>query len=119
MCVVALFLHFLRKITDCGWHYSQEEVSAGEQADNQVGAAIYLIVAGFLIFLDADSFNDERSNRRAERQISTLYNENLRLRASEIALSTELKREREKSGKVLAEVAIAVHCLVIGIGDGI
>ncbi len=42
-------------------------------------------------------------------QISTLYNENLRLRASEIALSTELKREREKSGKVLAEVAIAVH----------
>ncbi|KAK0473938.1 hypothetical protein IW261DRAFT_1502364 [Armillaria novae-zelandiae] len=40
-------------------------------------------------------------------QISTLYNENLRLRASEIALSTELKREREKSGKVLAEVEIA------------
>ncbi|KAK0455262.1 uncharacterized protein EV420DRAFT_591172 [Desarmillaria tabescens] len=40
-------------------------------------------------------------------QISTLYNENLRLRASEIALSTELKRERQKSGKVLAEVEIA------------
>ncbi|KAG7453190.1 uncharacterized protein BT62DRAFT_50846 [Guyanagaster necrorhizus] len=40
-------------------------------------------------------------------QISTLYNENLRLRASEIALSTELKRERQKSGKVMAEVEIA------------
>ncbi|KAL0947843.1 hypothetical protein HGRIS_013905 [Hohenbuehelia grisea] len=36
-------------------------------------------------------------------QISTLYVENLRLRSSEIALTTQLKREREKSNKVMAE----------------
>lgn len=41
-------------------------------------------------------------------QISTLYNENLRLRASEIALCSQLKREREKSKKVLSDAEAAV-----------
>lgn len=41
-------------------------------------------------------------------QISTLYVENLRLRASEIALAAQLKREREKSRKVMAETEAAV-----------
>ncbi|GLB35668.1 putative shugoshin C terminus [Lyophyllum shimeji] len=40
-------------------------------------------------------------------QISTLYVENLRLRASEIALTAQLKREREKSRKVMAEAEAA------------
>ena len=41
-------------------------------------------------------------------QISTLYVENLRLRASEIALAAQLKREREKSRKVMADAEAAV-----------
>lgn len=41
-------------------------------------------------------------------QISTLYVENLRLRASEIALVAQLKREREKSQKVIDEAEAAV-----------
>ena len=41
-------------------------------------------------------------------QISTLYVENLRLRASEIALTSQLKKEREKSRKILADAETAV-----------
>ena len=41
-------------------------------------------------------------------QISTLYVENLRLRASEIALASQLKKEREKSRKVLEDAEAAV-----------
>ncbi|KAK1230077.1 hypothetical protein PQX77_006851 [Marasmius sp. AFHP31] len=41
-------------------------------------------------------------------QISILYTENLRLRASEIALATQLKKEREKSRKIIAETEVAV-----------
>ncbi|KAF8228972.1 hypothetical protein L208DRAFT_199042 [Tricholoma matsutake] len=40
-------------------------------------------------------------------QISSLYVENLRLRASEIALAAQLKREREKSRKVMTEAEAA------------
>ncbi|KAG7086310.1 hypothetical protein E1B28_002274 [Marasmius oreades] len=40
-------------------------------------------------------------------QISTLYTENLRLRASEIALAAQLKREREKSRQIIAETEVA------------
>lgn len=42
-------------------------------------------------------------------QISTLYVENLRLRASEIALAAQLKREREKSRKVMNDAEAAVR----------
>ena len=41
-------------------------------------------------------------------QISTLYVENLRLRASEIALVAQLKKEREKSRRVMADAEAAV-----------
>lgn len=44
-------------------------------------------------------------------EISTLYSENLRLRASEIALVTQLKREREKSRKVLSDAEAAVRAV--------
>lgn len=44
-------------------------------------------------------------------QISTLYAENLRLRASEIALSAQLKREREKSRKIMSDAETAVRPL--------
>ncbi|KAN0075562.1 hypothetical protein V8E55_011585 [Tylopilus felleus] len=40
-------------------------------------------------------------------EISTLYVENLRLRASEIALAAQLKKEQEKSRKVLADAEAA------------
>ncbi|THH26753.1 hypothetical protein EUX98_g7442 [Antrodiella citrinella] len=42
-------------------------------------------------------------------QISTLHVENLRLRASEIALVAQLKKEREKSRKVMTDAEAAVH----------
>jgi hypothetical protein len=42
-------------------------------------------------------------------QISILYTENLRLRASEISLSNQLKQEREKSRKLIDEVESAVR----------
>ncbi|KAF7298293.1 hypothetical protein MKEN_01353800 [Mycena kentingensis (nom. inval.)] len=44
-------------------------------------------------------------------EISTLYSENLRLRASEITLTTELKREREKSRRILSDAESVAHAL--------
>ncbi|KAJ6500833.1 hypothetical protein C8R45DRAFT_81993 [Mycena sanguinolenta] len=44
-------------------------------------------------------------------EISTLYTENLRLRASEIALASQLKREREKSRKILSDAEAATQTL--------
>lgn len=43
-------------------------------------------------------------------QISTLYVENLRLRASEIALASQLQREREKSWRIMTDAEAAVRC---------
>lgn len=51
-------------------------------------------------------------------QISDLHVENLRLRASEIALSAQLKKEREKSRRVLADAEAAVSLLGTGL-DGL
>ncbi|KAG1731202.1 uncharacterized protein EDB91DRAFT_730277 [Suillus paluster] len=45
-------------------------------------------------------------------QISTLYVENLRLRASEIALTAQLKKEQEKSRKIMAGAEAATANLV-------
>lgn len=45
-------------------------------------------------------------------QISTLYVENLRLRASEIALNSQLKKEREKSRKIIADAEAAVSAIL-------
>jgi hypothetical protein len=42
-------------------------------------------------------------------QISTLYVENLRLRASEIALAAQLQREREKSWRIMTDAELAVR----------
>ncbi len=44
-------------------------------------------------------------------QISALYVENLRLRASEIALGSQLKKEKEKSQRIItdAESAVSTH----------
>lgn len=44
-------------------------------------------------------------------QISTLYVENLRLRASEIALATQLQREREKSWRIMTDTEAAVRAI--------
>ncbi|CAL1703125.1 unnamed protein product [Somion occarium] len=49
-------------------------------------------------------------------QISGLYVENLRLRASEIALSAQLKKEREKSRKILADAEAATHSFMKQLG---
>ncbi|KAH9857442.1 hypothetical protein C2E23DRAFT_804255 [Lenzites betulinus] len=49
-------------------------------------------------------------------QISTLYVENLRLRASEIALSSQLKKEKEKSRKILSDTESATHTLMKQLG---
>ena len=45
-------------------------------------------------------------------QIATLQVENLRLRASSIALGAQLKREREKSRRVMADAETAVSTVV-------
>lgn len=42
-----------------------------------------------------------------------LYVENLRLRASEIALASQLKREREQSKKIVADAEAAVTSLLL------
>ncbi|KAG2348274.1 hypothetical protein BDR05DRAFT_980544 [Suillus weaverae] len=52
-------------------------------------------------------------------QISTLYVENLRLRASEIALATQLKKEQEKSRKIMADADAATANLSFGIAPGV
>lgn len=41
-------------------------------------------------------------------QLSTLYSENLRLRASEVALKTQLKKERHRSHKIVLQTEQAV-----------
>lgn len=45
-------------------------------------------------------------------QISALYVENLRLRASEIALATQLKKEKERSQRVISDAETATHALL-------
>ncbi|KAG6816730.1 hypothetical protein H0H87_003427 [Tephrocybe sp. NHM501043] len=50
-------------------------------------------------------------------QISSLHVENLRLRASEIALAAQLKREREKSRRVMAEAEAATIGLTKQLGQ--
>lgn len=45
--------------------------------------------------------------------ISSLYVENLRLRASEIALSSQLKREKEKCQKIMADAEAAVSDRIV------
>lgn len=42
-------------------------------------------------------------------QISALHVENLRLRSSEIALGTQLKKEREKSQRIITDAESAVR----------
>ncbi|KAA1475855.1 hypothetical protein DENSPDRAFT_867083 [Dentipellis sp. KUC8613] len=49
-------------------------------------------------------------------QISALYVENLRLRASELALAAQLKKERERSQRVLADTENATHALIKHLG---
>ncbi|KAI9449186.1 hypothetical protein F5148DRAFT_1248544 [Russula earlei] len=50
-------------------------------------------------------------------QISALHVENLRLRASEIALGSQLKKEREKSQRVISDAESAVHSLIRSFGS--
>lgn len=50
-------------------------------------------------------------------QISALHVENLRLRASEIALGLQLKKEREKSQRIIADAESAVHNLMKSFGS--
>ncbi|KAH9177166.1 hypothetical protein EDB89DRAFT_1839213, partial [Lactarius sanguifluus] len=49
-------------------------------------------------------------------QISALYVENLHFRASEIALGSQLKKEREKSQRIVADAESAIHNLVKSFG---
>ncbi|KAF8508290.1 hypothetical protein JB92DRAFT_3145075 [Gautieria morchelliformis] len=50
-------------------------------------------------------------------QVSTLYVENLRLRASEIALVSQVKREKERAQRVVDEAEIAVGTLMGRLSD--
>ncbi|KAI0261795.1 hypothetical protein BC834DRAFT_894867 [Gloeopeniophorella convolvens] len=50
-------------------------------------------------------------------QISVLYVENLRLRASEIALGSQLKKEKERSQRIMADAESAIHNLVKSFGS--
>ncbi|GJJ11764.1 hypothetical protein Clacol_006002 [Clathrus columnatus] len=45
-------------------------------------------------------------------QLSTLYTENLRLRASEVSLKTQLKKERQRSQKIIIQTEHAVGALM-------
>ncbi|KAI0294664.1 hypothetical protein B0F90DRAFT_1755372 [Multifurca ochricompacta] len=50
-------------------------------------------------------------------QISSLHVENLRLRASEIALGSQIKKEREKSQRIIADAESAIHNLMKSFGS--
>ncbi|KAH8985000.1 hypothetical protein EDB86DRAFT_3084102, partial [Lactarius hatsudake] len=50
-------------------------------------------------------------------QISALHVENLRLRASEIALGSQLKKEREKSQRIMTDAESAIHNLMKSFGS--
>ncbi|KAI0255177.1 hypothetical protein BJV78DRAFT_1358803 [Lactifluus subvellereus] len=50
-------------------------------------------------------------------QISALHVENLRLRASEIALGSQLKKEKEKSQRIITDAESAIHNLMRSFGS--
>jgi len=68
------------------------------------------VLRDFLIINVSRRLNSTLSVRIEElnAQISALYVENLRLRASEIALATQLKKERERSQRMMADAESAV-----------
>lgn len=69
------------------------------------------VTGGMLIVGFGGRLNSTLSVRIEELnvQISTLYVENLRLRASEIALAAQLQREREKSWRIMTDAESAVR----------
>jgi hypothetical protein len=97
---------------------SQEEILAGEQTHNQVRFFNLIFSSRSQRFapLSTAIFSTIRLNstlsvriEELNAQISSLYVENLRLRASEIALTAQLKKEREKSRRVMADAEMAVR----------
>ena len=86
---------------------SQEEIPPCQQTYHQVR---FIYALDIDITLSCNRLNSHLSVRIEElnAQISDLHVENLRLRASEIALSAQLKKEREKSRRVLADAEAAV-----------
>lgn len=92
---------------------SQEEVSVIEQAYHKVRpyrAVSFASNRKLIREMAMPRLNSTLSVRIEElnAHISTLYVENLRLRASEIALASQLKREREKCQRIMAEAESAV-----------
>lgn len=98
-------------------HRSQEEIPTCKQAYHQVRG--HRVHGAPSVFMSSCSnrLNSTLSVRIEElnAQISTLYVENLRLRASEIALSSQLKKERERSRKIIADAEAAVSIAVISL----
>jgi len=74
----------------------------------------YALVASSSLFSSRSLFISRLNSTLSVRieelnaQISTLYVENLRLRASEIALTAQLKKEQDKSRKIMADAEAAV-----------
>lgn len=92
---------------------SQEEVSTRKQAYYKVRSPAD--VSHRRLTRGCARLNSTLSARIEElnAQISTLYVENLRLRASEIALCSQLKKEKEKSRKILSDTETAVRPYIL------
>ena len=93
---------------------SQEEVPPCQQTHNEVSHRDSVIRSIWCLSC-LSRLNSTLSVRIEElnAQISALYVENLRLRASEIALSSQLKKEREKSRKIIADAETAVSVVLL------
>jgi cell division protein FtsB len=74
----------------------------------------YALVTSLILFGSCSLYNTRLNSTLSVRieelnaQISTLYVENLRLKANEIALTAQLKKEQDKSRKLMADAEAAV-----------
>ena len=87
----------------------QTSISRSECCLSDIDRDVGVLAAASDMWLDR--LNSTLSARIEElnAQISSLYVENLRLRASEIALTSQLKKEKDKSRKILADAESAVR----------
>ena len=98
----------------CLTSLSQETIPARQQAHHKVPPHLSLSIQ-IVSFQSPPRLNSTLSVKIEElnAQISALNVENLRLRSSEIALSAQLRREKDKSRSIMADAEAAVRFPVL------
>jgi hypothetical protein len=95
---------------------SEEEIPPCEQAYHQVACCFLSSIVGANPFCRLNSTLSIRIEE-LNAEITILQVENLRLRQSEITLQAQLKREREKTRRVITDTEAAVRSLDLFFGS--